>query len=801
MPKVAQLTFNGGEYTEFMAPRVDVAKYGKGCLTMENFYPVPFGAAMARPGTKYGGDAKYSDRAAIVWPFTFSTTTTFDIEVGHEYFRFWKDQAAVNAPTPAAWATTTDYEVDDYVTESSTNYRCIEAHTAGTFATDLAANKWEALDVLEVTTPYQEADLYQIQIETIRDVVYIVHPDYAFRKLVRYADDDWRLELVDYAAEFNYPPLLAENQTDTNIAVTSGAHSTVGSTVTLTADSDVFTSDQVGETMMIGHVRDETSIRMDVGATGTSSNIYVLGDWQFQTTGTGKFKIQFEESEDQTNWTTKRQYDIDGTANNIIATGTEQTPKYFRINITDYTTAGGDAKIEVADPFVPGLVKITGYTSATVATAEIVEPLHAATTTSRWAKQYFSEAEGHPRAICVHRNRLCIASRDIWLSQPGNYENFRRRTDADSGFQIALTRPGSPLVQWLEDLRELRVGTTLAEGIITVDNENEAFSYSNYRVRWDSNYGSKHIRAQAVNGTAIFLQPEGRTARFQVISGIEEYYDADTLTTLADHITGDGVVQTAYQRQRYPTYHGVREDGEVCSLLYEERQNIQAWYRMKTDGEIESISVTPRPDEEDRVCYVVKRTVNGATVRHIEFKALNQYRTLQDNDKENMWFVDDGKQFTGTDMTTITGLEHLEGEEVAILADGAKVANKTVASGQITLDVAADNVIVGRPYDYRLIPMYLESANVMGQSKSIKAAIVRRWRSSAFDMRVDSGKWSNISNPPANLDTAPDLQNGDTEKIHLSGDWERNTTVEVKGTSPLPLNVQAITLEFEIGRG
>lgn len=800
MPKVSQISFNGGEYTEFMDPRVDVAKYSKGCRTFENLYPLPFGGAMARPGTVHGGEAKYSDKVARLLPFSFSTTTTFDIEMGENYFRFWKDQAQVDAPTPSAWVTDTSYEVDDYVTESSVTYRCIVDHTSGTFATDLAANRWEVLSILEVTSDYAEADLYAIQRAQVQDVVYLVHPDYPLSKLTRLADDDWSLSKVDWSEDINYPPLANRNTTSTTITPsgTSG-------TITLTASDDLFTADQAtnGDLMMIGHYRDDTSVSLTISAPAIGNSIYVLGDWSFQTTGIGKVVVTLEESEDNTTWTTKRQYTVDGTANNVLTTGTEQSPKYLRANCTSYTGGSGGQKaiIEVSDPFVPGLVKITQFNSATSVTATVIENLHSTDATTEWAEQFFSDRRGHPRAVCFHRNRLCLGSSEIWLSQPGNYENFRTRNDADSGFKIALNRSGSPFVQWLQDLRELRVGTTQAEAVVIPENDNEVFSYSNYRVRWDSNYGSKHLQAESVNGTCLFLQPEGKTLRYQALTGIEDYYDANTLTTLADHIAGNGIIQTGYQRQPYPTYHGVREDGQLASLLYEESQDVQSWYRMVTDGGIESVSITPRPDEEDRVAYLVKRDVNGSTKRHIEFKALNQYRTLQDSEIESMWFVDDGIEITGSDMTTLTGLDHLEGVEVAILADGAKVSGHTVSGGQVTLSTPCDKAIVGRSYNYTLEPMYLESQGIMGQSKNISGAIVRLWRSGNLQAKTGTEEWSQMEFPAATLDTAPPLYTGDTDKVHLSGEWSRNVGITLQGSSPLPVNIMAITLEFEVGRG
>lgn len=43
----------------------------------------------------------------------------------------------------AIWVTLAVYEVGNYVVNNSNKYVCLVAHTAGTFATDLAAAKWE----------------------------------------------------------------------------------------------------------------------------------------------------------------------------------------------------------------------------------------------------------------------------------------------------------------------------------------------------------------------------------------------------------------------------------------------------------------------------------------------------------------------------------------------------------------------------------------------------------------------------------------------------------------------------------
>jgi hypothetical protein len=196
----------------------------------------------------------------------------------------------------------------------------------------------------------------------------------------------------------------------------------------------------------------------------------------------------------------------------------------------------------------------------------------------------------------------------------------------------------------------------------------------------------------------------------------------------------------------------------------------------------------------------VNRTINGSTVRHIEFRAMGQYRILQEERISEMFFVDDGVKVEGSAMTTVTGLDHLEGETVAILADGAEIPERVVTGGQVTLDYETDIAIVGLPYEMTIIPMFLEASSIMGQSKHISAAIVRLWRSGAATVRVNEGQFSRLALPSDEYNEAPPLQTGDSDKVVVGSDWDRNIAIELVGRSPLPLNIQAITLEFEVGR-
>lgn len=765
MSKFTQVAFNGGEQSEFIDSRVDTEKRQKGCLRMENLSPYPFGNMVACPGTEFAGEAKFSDRKARLEPFVFSSEDTGVMEIGHEYIRFWRGRVLVGD---------------------------------------------------EIATPYQEEDLFEIQFEQVNDLVYVTHDQYRFRKIIRTSPTQLTIQEVDFAGEFNYPPLDAKNTKQADTIATAGTFDTKGEAVTMTAPAGLFDPLDVDSCYQVGHFRDRSDISLNLSAASdpanrTSTPLYVLGDWTFNTRGIFRGDLVLEESEDKVTWRTRRSFtDLNGEQAQANATGSEIFPLWFRIRVTVFTGVNNDAppfaNFEANNSFVPGLVKIlTVNGDGSSATGTVIEPLHSGDATYHWRRQQWSDRAGWPRSLTFHKNRLCLAGRDIFISQSDNYENFRERNDAEAGFKIALRHRGSSVVQWMESQRELRVGSNLSEAVIIQENNTEAFSYSNHAVRWDSNYGSARLRAEPVNGTVFYVQPEGRTVRFQLITGIEDYYDSNSLVSFADHILGNGVTQIAYQRQRYPTFHALRKDGELASCLYEQAQNIQAWYRRTTDGEIESIAVTPRPDEEDEICFVVRREINGGVKRYVEFVALNQHRIMQEYEDDetkaaDLWFLDSAKLTAGEDLETITGLEHLEGKLVGVLVDGAEHPKQTVTDGQISLERPAQKVLVGLTYPFQFRSNTLEFQSTQGKAKSISGIIVRLWRSGLARIGVNEGRKNNLVGPRTGFDQAPRLQTGDSETVNVGHDWSRNTYIEIEGEGPLPLNISAITAEFEIGR-
>ncbi len=87
-------SFNAGELSPLLNAREDLSKYHSGLSLMENMIPLPQGAAEKRPGTVYVAGSKSNTKIRLL-PFEFSTSQSYAIEAGNQYFRFFTNNAPI----------------------------------------------------------------------------------------------------------------------------------------------------------------------------------------------------------------------------------------------------------------------------------------------------------------------------------------------------------------------------------------------------------------------------------------------------------------------------------------------------------------------------------------------------------------------------------------------------------------------------------------------------------------------------------------------------------------------------------
>jgi hypothetical protein len=153
-------------------------------------------------------------------------------------------------------------------------------------------------------------------------------------------------------------------------------------------------------------------------------------------------------------------------------------------------------------------------------------------------------------------------------------------------------------------------------------------------------------------------------------------------------------------------------------------------------------------------------------------------------------------------VTTISGLHHLEGEPVAVLADGNVVSNLTVTNGAITLVRAASRVHVGLLYTADVETLNVENTRgetIQGSPVKIPKATVRFDRSRGLLIGPDSSELVEMKQREFEAYGDPtDLLTGDKEVI-LRSAWNINGKVFCRQNNPLPMNILAIIPTVEVG--
>ena len=208
---------------------------------------------------------------------------------------------------------------------------------------------------------------------------------------------------------------------------------------------------------------------------------------------------------------------------------------------------------------------------------------------------------------------------------------------------------------------------------------------------------------------------------------------------------------------------------------------------------VENLAVIPGDLNQDNLYMVVKRTINGVTRRYVEVLGNIDFGS----DVQDAFFVDSALTYSGTSTSSLSGLEHLEGQAVSILEEGSAHPDKTVSSGAISMDRSTTKAHVGLAYTSTLKTVRLESgsasATAQAKIKKIHSVTVRFFRT------VGASVGTSISNVDVipfrdssdNTDNAVPLFTGD-KTIESASSWDTEGSIVVRQTQPLPMTIVGI---------
>lgn len=744
MPKASpiQTAFSSGELAPEFGARVDLEEYASGCRSLENMIPLIEGPAIRRGATRFVREVKDSTDRPGFLRFQFNVEQAYVLEIGDQYMRFYTDHGIVmNGTNP-----------------------------------------------LELATPWGAADLYDAQgnflLRSVQsgDILYITHTDgdYEPQKLTRAGALSWTIA--------NYRPDGGPfEDIDPDATITVYASASTGN-ISVTASSAIFSASHIGALFLIEQRNVDDTKAWEAAKTVTIGDVRRVENRNYQALTSG-------------------------------TTGTI-TPSHTRGAATDGNTG---VQWQFLDAGF-GWGRITAVNSAgTVATVTVLsripnEAVASGNATTRWAFGKWSITEGFPTHVTFFRERIVFAkrsTREIEFSVAGDFENFADRdeagdTVADSAISIEITSDEVDPVQWLAPTDTvLMVGTAGGEFAIHEITNSEPFGPGNVKADHNSSYGSRLVRAVRVGDSLLFVQRSGRKLRDLAFTIEKEKFGSANLNVLARHLLPKGKALTAlaYQQEPYSVIWGLRSDGLLVGTTLNANLKRFGWHRHPIGGSfgtgdavVEAIEVIPNPSADaDELWLIVKRTIDGATVRYVEYMEQEWDR---EQDIIEAFYVDSGLTYDGREnatltpgtgatvagttgvnftagsgifvtgdvgkeiryryqdaddewhtaraeitsrtsatvvvativaafpstsaiaalgwgitVTTISGLDHLEGESVDILADGSVHPQRTVASGSITLQAPAFYVHIGKLRRCKVAPMRLEAGSADGTAQ------------------------------------------------------------------------------------
>lgn len=404
-----------------------------------------------------------------------------------------------------------------------------------------------------------------------------------------------------------------------------------------------------------------------------------------------------------------------------------------------------------------------------------------------------------PTAAVFHQNRLFLAStrqqpQSKWGSITGDYENFAVGTKDDNALDRALTTQNR--IRWMTATKNIVIGT-YGEEMVAGTKDNSAITPTNEQVFRQTTYGSAKIQPIVVGNVIIFVQRSGYKLREFLYSFMTDDYQATDLTQLANHITSPfllglpdwnlgGIVDMTQQKEPNSYIFAVRADGVLLCLTYDKLSNIYAWSRFITDGVFESIVSVPASGRE-RVWAIVKRTINGATKRYVEYFD-DEAWGVSSGWKWAPLLTDCAKTYNFSPaQVSVTGLSHLEGKTVNVLGDGLLQASKVVTSGAITLDTAASHVEVGLSYQSHALTVRPEAnmpdGTMQGRMKGWAEIVLRLYQT--------LGGYANEEAMEYNVEAG--VRTPFTGDYHIRNlGYDEGGRICIRQPDPLPMTVLAI---------
>lgn len=647
----------------------------------------------------------------------------------------------------------------------------------------------EAAGTMELPAPWVEADLPMIRFSPKAQTMFLSCRGKQQRVIQRHDDGSWSISLYEPA---DGPFRLI------NVSPTTITPSALNGDITLTASKAIFKTGHAGALFRIESagqtVTDSFSAQNDFSNPIRVTGIGGERAFSVLVSGTYVATLTVQRSVAEVgNWVDVFNY----TANTSYNDGLDNQIIYYRIGIKtgNYTSGTAVITLSYSSGSITGIARATTYTSTTVLQAVVLTDFGATTASSDWWEGQWSDYRGWPGAVALLEGREWFGGvKRLNGTISDTVDSFDDTYEGDAG-PISRDIGEGPVenINFLLPLGRLIIGTESNSSNINPARMEARSILAARSSSLDEPLTPTNFNITYANTTGLYVDQSGTrlmSVDYDLSSG---GFVTTDVTMLIPEIAGDGFVHLAAQKNPDPRAHCPIADGTAALLVYDQLEEVKCWLKWETDGVIEDVCVLPRRGE-DAVYYTVKRTINGATVRyHEKLAKITECRGGTLNKQADSFY-----EYAGAATTTITGLGHLEGEDVVVWGAGKDLGTFTVLSAQITgLPEAVTGAIVGKSYRARYKSTKQAIAAALGvplnQKKRIDSIglVLADTHKDGLYFGSDFDHLDPLPMEEEGAEVADDYvwSSYDEKLIPFPGDWDTDCRFCLQATAPRPCTI------------
>lgn len=467
-----------------------------------------------------------------------------------------------------------------------------------------------------------------------------------------------------------------------------------------------------------------------------------------------------------------------------------------------------------------GYAQISGYTSGTVVNANVGTDFNFAATSasSDWALGAFW-TDNYPAKVTFFEERLFFANTNshpntLFGSKSSDFTHFGP-TDSDgsvnddNALRYTLTSDQVNEITSLYGSNVLHIFSKSGTFNLASSSATAALTPTSVQASQQTRDGGSNTKVLGASKGLIYIGKNKRRVREYAYNIDYDSFTSPDMMVVSEHLGFGDIEELAFCNYPNNVIYARKGDAGFLGFTYYREQSVLAWHQHELGGVfgsgkpvVTSMAVIPGVnDAYDTLYMIVKRTIDGATVQTVEFMEEN-YRELSGHTKDDQYFVDCGLTYSGGAATSISGLDHLEGQTVKVLNNGAVEPDKTVSSGAITLDNSTTKCHIGLGYDGVVETLNIEPraqyGTAQGKVTRIDKVIFRLFETLGIKAGSSSSNLDELLiQKTSNLTFGTPLgpQTGDFE-IKLAATYDRANSIYILSDTPRAATINALLIQM-----